>query len=70
MEIDVPYQNRIILTDDNLPAYVEFRGRELSQNEARECLLTSVYANVYFMKDSRELSLQSVQLDTLKRYDQ
>lgn len=68
-EIVVPYQNRIIVGFDKLPVYVEFRGRELHNNDSRECWLTSVHANIYFLSDTdpERLSFQSIQLDTIKR---
>lgn len=65
--MDVPYQNRIVVGDDKLPVYVEFRGREIPKN-GRSCSLTSLYANTYFISESDELTFRSVQLDTIKRF--
>lgn len=68
-EIMVPYQNRIMVGLDKLPVYVEFRGRDLHNNDSRECWLTSIFANIYFLSDidGERLSFLSIQLDTIKR---
>ncbi|XP_055304817.1 uncharacterized protein LOC129569712 [Sitodiplosis mosellana] len=71
-EIDALYQNRLIDLGEQFPVYVEMRAKESGPNEFRQCNLTFVYVNVYFVKPNAdgqpEIVTERVNLDTIKGY--
>lgn len=64
------YQNRLIDLGEQFPVYVEMRAKESSPDQFRQCHLTFVYVNVYFVKPSAdgqpEFVRERVNLDTIK----
>lgn len=76
IEVEALHQNRIVKDGDSLPVYLEIRARQSEPNEYRQCCLSSVYVNIYQIKQADEtdaekkqkISMHSVQLDTIKGY--
>lgn len=70
MEVEALYQHRLIDIGEQFPVYVEMRANESPPDEFRQCFLTFVYLNVYFVKADEngqpQLSLERVHLDTIK----
>lgn len=69
-EVDALYQNRLIDLGEKFPVYVEMRAKESGPDEFRQCTLTFVYLNVYFVKPNAdnqpEIVTERVHLDTIK----
>lgn len=67
-EIKTEFQKRICL-NDNLPVYMELRGKLLQSDTVRGCDLVQIYTNVYFLNkndlDNKFLMIKSIHLDTV-----
>lgn len=70
IEVNALYQNRLIDIGEPFPIYVEMRAKESGPDEFRQCYLTFVYLNVYFVKPNAdgqpEIATERVHLDTVK----
>ena len=65
IEIETPHQNRICYFDSKL-GYLEFRAKQLDPSDTRECFLTSVYLNVYFVNsNTKEVMVNQIDLDKI-----
>lgn len=68
--MDALYQNRLIDLGEQFPVYVEMRAKESVPDDFRQCHLTFVYLNVYFVKPDAdgqpEIVTERVHLDTIK----
>lgn len=69
-ELNALYQHRLINIGEPFPVYVEMRAKESAPDELRQCNLTFVYLNVYYVKPDDEghprIIMERVNLDTLK----
>lgn len=70
IELDALYQHRLIDLGEQFPVYVEMRAKESPPDEFRQCYLTFVYLNVYYVKLNNDaqpqMVMERVNLDTLK----
>lgn len=69
-EVDALYQHRLIDVGEQFPVYIEMRAKESPPDEFRQCCLTFVYLNVYFVKpdgnQQPQIVNERVHLDTIK----